>query len=161
MSEQDNKTIREVSLTLPVSPGDLDSLELGDAVFLNGLVFTGREGVYSQIFEKKINPPIDLRKLGGATFHCSPAINETSPGVIEIAAADPARSEVFINFRVALVSVVMSVSIASMPPISPRNVYSDSLPNFWSLNLLWNQPTLTGSIRDIQRKYGIKVLTEF
>jgi len=84
MTDQDQKTIREVNLTLPVSPGDLDSLELGDAVFLNGLVFTGREGVYSQIFEKNIEPPIDISKLGGATFHCSPAINETSPGVYNV-----------------------------------------------------------------------------
>ena len=84
MENQKEKTIREVNLTLPVSPGDLDSLELGDAVFLNGLVFTGREGVYSQIFEKNIEPPIDIRELGGATFHCSPAINETSPGVYNV-----------------------------------------------------------------------------
>ena len=84
MTDQNKKTIREVNLTLPVSPGDLDSLELGDAVFLNGLVFTGREGVYSQIFEKKIEPPVDLREFGGATFHCSPAINETSPGVYNV-----------------------------------------------------------------------------
>ena len=67
-----------------VSQADVDSLELGDAVYLNGTVFTGREGVYSQLFEKKIDPPIDIAHLGGATFHCSPAINETSPGVYNV-----------------------------------------------------------------------------
>ena len=79
-----SESIREVNLTLPLKKGDIESLSLGDAVFLNGLVFTGREGVYRQIFENKVAPPIDLRELGGATFHCSPAINETAPGVYNV-----------------------------------------------------------------------------
>jgi len=76
--------IKEVSLTLPPSRKDIEALELGDAVYLNGVVFTGREGVYHQIFEKKIEPPIDIGSLGGATFHCSPAICETAPGVYHV-----------------------------------------------------------------------------
>ena len=84
MAEQKPRGIREVNLTLPLSRKDIESLELGDAVFLDGLVFTGREGVYHQIFEKKIEPPIDIRNLGGATFHCSPAICETAPGVYNV-----------------------------------------------------------------------------
>lgn len=84
MAEQSPEGIREINLTLPVTQSDIESLTLGDAVYLNGLVFTGREGVYHQIFEKKIDPPIDIRALGGATFHCSPAICETSPGVYNV-----------------------------------------------------------------------------
>ncbi len=79
-----DSAIREIHLTLPLSQEDIESLTLGDAVYLNGLVFTGREGVYHQIFEKKVEPPIDIRELGGATFHCSPAICETSPGVYNV-----------------------------------------------------------------------------
>jgi len=84
MNENADQSIREVNLTLPLDQDDYDRLELGDAVFLNGLVFTGREGVYRQIFDKNIEAPIDLRKLGGATFHCSPAISETAPGVFNV-----------------------------------------------------------------------------
>lgn len=84
MSHQDADKIREVNLTLPVNREAILSLELGDAVFLNGLVFTGREGLYHMIFEKKLEPTIDIRTLGGATFHCSPAINETAPGVYNV-----------------------------------------------------------------------------
>ena len=84
MAEQHSEGIREINLTLPVTQADIESLTLGDAVYLNGLVFTGREGVYHQIFEKEIEPPIDIRTLGGATFHCSPAICETSPGVYNV-----------------------------------------------------------------------------
>ena len=84
MSIKKNNAIREVNLTLPASQTDIESLELGDAVYLNGLIFTGREGVYHQIFEKKIDPPIDINKLDGATFHCSPAICEVTPGYYKV-----------------------------------------------------------------------------
>ena len=84
MTHPDQDGIREVSITLPARDDQLDSLQLGDAVFLDGLVFTGREGLYHMIFEKKVEPPIDIRSMGGATFHCSPAINETSPGVYHV-----------------------------------------------------------------------------
>ena len=84
MVDDNHNDIREIDLTLPLGKSDIESLELGDAVFLNGLVFTGREGVYRQIFEKNIEPPIDIRKLGGVTFHCSPAICETAPGVYNV-----------------------------------------------------------------------------
>ncbi|MBW1697699.1 MAG: fumarate hydratase C-terminal domain-containing protein [Deltaproteobacteria bacterium] len=84
MADHNTKNIREVNITLPLSEADSKSLALGDAVFLNGLVFTGREGLYRQIFEKKIDLPIDIQALGGATFHCSPAISETAPGVYRV-----------------------------------------------------------------------------
>lgn len=28
---------------------------------------------------------------------------------------------------------------------------------FWALNLLWNKPTITKSIKDIEERYGIKI----
>jgi L(+)-tartrate dehydratase beta subunit len=84
MSIQHQKAIREVTLTLPLTREDSDALELGDVVFLNGLIFTGREGFYHQLFERRIEPPRDIRKLHGATFHCSPAICETAPGVYNV-----------------------------------------------------------------------------
>jgi L(+)-tartrate dehydratase beta subunit len=84
MTKQGLSEIREVNMTLPVTKDDIETLELGDAVFLNGVVFTGREGVYHMIFEKKVAPRIDLRTLGGATFHCSPAVNEPEPGVYNV-----------------------------------------------------------------------------
>ena len=84
MTDKNQQSIREVTLDLPLTRQDFESLRLGDVVFLNGLVFTGREGVYHQIFEKKIEPPMDISRLGGATFHCSPAICETAPGVYNV-----------------------------------------------------------------------------
>ncbi|MFO7985784.1 MAG: fumarate hydratase C-terminal domain-containing protein [Desulfatiglandaceae bacterium] len=84
MENKDQKMLREFNLTLPVSASDIAPLKVGDAVFLNGLVFTGREGLYDMIFEKKKEPPIDIRTLGGATINASPTVRETEPGVYHV-----------------------------------------------------------------------------
>lgn len=84
MESKDQEMLREFNLTLPVSASDIAPLKVGDAVFLNGLVFTGREGLYDMIFEKKKEPPIDIRTLGGATINASPTVRETAPGVYHV-----------------------------------------------------------------------------
>ncbi len=84
MSAQNKQQIREIHLNLPLTDQDFNTLQLGDVVFLNGLVFTGREGFYHQLFERKETPPKDIRRLGGTTFHCSPAICETAAGEYNI-----------------------------------------------------------------------------
>ncbi len=33
-------------------------------------------------------------------------------------------------------------------------------PAFWSLNLLWNKPTLKNSIKDVEEKFNIKILNK-
>ncbi|GIX48940.1 MAG: fumarate hydratase [Candidatus Tectimicrobiota bacterium] len=71
--------MREVHLQLPLSEESVRALQLGDAVFLSGLLFTGREGVYRQLFERGLAPPLDLRTCN-VNFHCSPAVSEVAPG---------------------------------------------------------------------------------
>jgi len=84
MESKNQKVLREFNITLPASASDVAPLEVGDAVFLNGMVFTGREGLYDMLFEKKKEPPIDIRTLGGATINASPAVSETAPGVYHV-----------------------------------------------------------------------------
>jgi len=76
--------LREFNITLPATLADISPLRAGDAVFLNGTVFTGREGLYNMIFEKKKEPPVDLKSLGGATINASPTVRETKPGVYHV-----------------------------------------------------------------------------
>jgi L(+)-tartrate dehydratase beta subunit len=84
MEGRNQKVLREFNLTLPASESDFAPLRVGDAVFLNGLVFTGREGLYDMIYEKKKEPPIDISALGGATINASPTVKETEPGVYHV-----------------------------------------------------------------------------
>jgi L(+)-tartrate dehydratase beta subunit len=84
MDRTEQLRMREVHLELPLTESATRSLELGDAVFLHGLIFTGREGFYHQVFEKGLEPPLDLGRTCNVTFHCSPAVNEPQPGEYNI-----------------------------------------------------------------------------
>lgn len=64
------KTVR---LKLPVRDGDLDDLEVGTVVYLDGVIYTGREGVYKKVLEEGAQLPEGLSELSNANFHCSPA----------------------------------------------------------------------------------------
>jgi L(+)-tartrate dehydratase beta subunit len=92
MAQASPAAVREVQLQLPLTAEAIRPLQLGDAVFLNGLVFTGREGVYQQIFERGLEPPFDIRQTCNVTFHCSPAVSEPSPGVYNISAVTATAS---------------------------------------------------------------------
>ncbi|GIT62735.1 MAG: hypothetical protein Ct9H300mP21_02810 [Pseudomonadota bacterium] len=46
--------MREVYLTCPVKSEDLVPLKLGDQVYLSGVIFTGREGLYQRLIEQNL-----------------------------------------------------------------------------------------------------------
>ncbi len=58
--------------TSPDNPA-LESLEIGDIVYLDGVVYTAREGVYIKVLEEGAELPLDLPGESAANFHCSPA----------------------------------------------------------------------------------------
>ncbi len=64
------KTVR---LKLPIRDGDLNGLEIGTVVYLDGVIYTGREGVYKKVLEEGADLPAELSDLGNVNFHCSPA----------------------------------------------------------------------------------------
>ena len=68
--QSQRKTVR---LKLPVQPGDLDGLEIGAVVYLDGIIYTGREGVYKKVLEQGADLPDGLVELSNVNFHCSPA----------------------------------------------------------------------------------------
>ena len=65
--------IKVFHLDLPARTEDIARLELGSAVYLNGLVYTAREGVYKKVLDEGLAPPVDLCALTNVNFHCSPA----------------------------------------------------------------------------------------
>jgi L(+)-tartrate dehydratase beta subunit len=66
-------TLKTVTLDLPVSTDALRELEIGTIIYLNGRVFTAREGVYKRAIEDGIGMPASRAVLGLTNFHCSPA----------------------------------------------------------------------------------------
>jgi L(+)-tartrate dehydratase beta subunit len=77
--------VREVHLTTPLSEEDARDLRVGDVVFLSGVVFTARDGVYTHMLGEGHEPPIDIRNAYNVTTQSSPAGAEVSPGKFEVA----------------------------------------------------------------------------
>ena len=70
---QPGSGLKQVSLNLPASPEDIAALELGSIVYMHGVVYTAREGVYQKVIGEGQPLPVDLTGLSNANFHCSPA----------------------------------------------------------------------------------------
>ena len=76
----DTGNLRKVSLNLPASAEDIARLQLGDVVFLNGVVYTAREGVYERVLVRGEKLPEEIGTLTNANFHCSPAAAREGDG---------------------------------------------------------------------------------
>ena len=79
-------------LQLPLSDEVIAGLTIGDVVALNGVIYTGREGVYSRIIDEGREPPTDLRALGNVNFHCSPAAAVNPDGSHRVSAVTATAS---------------------------------------------------------------------
>ena len=49
--------LREVRLTTPITDEDIAGLRQGDIVFLDGTVYTAREGAYKRVVEEGVPLP--------------------------------------------------------------------------------------------------------
>jgi L(+)-tartrate dehydratase beta subunit len=84
--------IRTVVLDLPASREALAKLELGDVVYLNGRIFTAREGAYKRAIEEGMGMPTSREALGTVNFHCSPAARENPDGTYTVGAVTATAS---------------------------------------------------------------------
>ncbi len=84
--------LAKVRLTTPVGPEDLAKLEIGSIAFLDGLIYTAREGVYSRILDKGKQPPVDFAALSNVNFHCAPAAAQQDDGSYKVGAVTATAS---------------------------------------------------------------------
>ena len=92
--------LRKVRLTTPVGDDQLEGLRIGDVVTIDGLVMTGREGVYARLVTEGITPPVSLADVANVNFHCSPAAAVNDDG----------------SFRVGAVTATASFRFAALLP---------------------------------------------
>lgn len=83
---------REIVLSTTPPPEDLAQLRLGDIVYLDGLMYTAREGVYMRALENKANIPMELPRESAANFHCSPAATIREDGSFDMGAVTATAS---------------------------------------------------------------------
>ena len=76
----DDIAMDEVRLTTPVSEAAIAALKLGDVVYLDGVVYTAREGVYRKVVDEGHGVPASVRALTNVNVHCSPAATVTADG---------------------------------------------------------------------------------
>ena len=84
MAIHDGDDLKKVRLKIPVSLDDISKLEPGQIVFLDGVVYTGREGVYQRVMSDGYPIPLsNLADVSNVNFHCSPAAAENPDGRIQ------------------------------------------------------------------------------
>jgi len=65
--------MQEVTVDLPASAEAIAALEVGSVAYLNGLLYTAREGVYDRVLQFGESLPEELLQATNVNFHCSPA----------------------------------------------------------------------------------------
>ena len=85
-------TIREIRLSTTPTPEAIAALRLGDVVYLDGLMYTAREGVYMRALEDRANIPMELPRDSAANFHCSPAARINDDGSFDMGAVTATAS---------------------------------------------------------------------
>jgi L(+)-tartrate dehydratase beta subunit len=82
----------EVHLTTPVADAALARLKLGDVVYLSGVLYTAREGVYRKVVDQGAELPGSVRALTNVNFHCSPAAAVRPDGTYAVEAVTATAS---------------------------------------------------------------------
>ena len=83
---------RKMRLSANPTPEALADLTIGDIVYLDGTVYTAREGIYKRVLEDGIALPLDLPEESAANFHCSPAATQHDDGSFDLGAVTATAS---------------------------------------------------------------------
>ena len=77
-------------LTTPIKDEDLESLNIGDVVYLTGQLVTCRDVAHRRLIELGRELPVDLK--GGAIFHAGPIVRQKEDGDYEMVSIGPTTS---------------------------------------------------------------------
>ncbi|WP_044640783.1 FumA C-terminus/TtdB family hydratase beta subunit [Risungbinella massiliensis] len=79
---------REVHLTVPITEEQVRDLKVGDIVFIDGLIHTGRDQIHKHLMDH--DAPADLNN--GVIYHCGPVMLKDADGKWHVKAAGPTTS---------------------------------------------------------------------
>ena len=83
---------QQIRLSTTPSRADLEALKIGDIVYLDGLLYTAREGVYKKVLEEDADLPLALPEESATNFHCSPAATVNPDGTFNMGAVTATAS---------------------------------------------------------------------
>lgn len=84
--------MKTVRLKIPLSEAAVRELRVGDVVFLDGRIHTGRAQVYQHVLDRGHAPPIDLAGESNVQMHAAPAGVEEAPGRYRISSIQATAS---------------------------------------------------------------------
>lgn len=64
----------KTTLTTPIKDEDIEQLNIGDIIYLDGFLITGRDDVHQRVIKQNKELPVDLD--GGAIFHAGPIMRK-------------------------------------------------------------------------------------
>ena len=84
--------MNKIRLSTTPDRAALAALSLGDVVYLDGTIYTAREGVYQRVVEGGEALPFDPAAVSATNFHCSPAATIEPDGGYRVGAVTATAS---------------------------------------------------------------------
>ncbi|MFT5449856.1 MAG: L(+)-tartrate dehydratase beta subunit [Gammaproteobacteria bacterium] len=124
-----NSKFKTTSLSTNPDEESLRALEIGTIVYLNGVVYTAREGVYKKVIEEGVALPLDLPADSAANFHCSPAAAPLDEGGYALSAVTATASFRFSSWLGDWFRISGAKLILGKAGMSSEDYKRDFVPN--------------------------------
>ena len=85
-------SLKKVFLNTNPTKDEIKNINIGDIVYLNGSIYTAREGIYKKVLEEHADLPLELPKESATNFHCSPAAVQNENGDFNLGAVTATAS---------------------------------------------------------------------
>ena len=121
--------LKKVRLNTPVQVEDLSRLEIGNVVYLDGVLYTGREGLYNKLLVEKTEPPVPLASVSNVNFHCSPAATVHEDGSYEMGAVTATASFRFSKYLTEWFEMSQCKMIIGKGGMSEEDYKTHFVPN--------------------------------
>jgi len=126
----DPSQFKTVSLSTNPTPEELRELEIGTIVYLDGVVYTAREGAYMKVVDGGEPLPFDMPgDLAAANFHCSPAAVQKPDGSYELSAVTATASFRFAKWMEAWMKMAGVRLVIGKGGMNPDDYKKYFVPN--------------------------------
>ena len=118
-------------IRLSTNPSDeaVAALQIGDIVYLDGTLYTAREGVYMRVIDDGIDLPLDLPAVSAANFHCSPAATQHEDGSFALGAVTATASFRFSKWIGSWLKISGAKLIIGKGGMSPKDYRDHFVPH--------------------------------
>ena len=121
--------LRKIRLSTSPTDGALADLQIGDIVYLDGTIYTAREGVYMRVIGDGADLPLDLPAVSAANFHCSPAATQHEDGSFALGAVTATASFRFSKWIGAWLAASGAKLIIGKGGMSPEDYRDHFVPH--------------------------------